>query len=119
MQYLLLIYADEAGKPPPPTDPTEFKAWMAPWVDYEAELRAAKVYVAGEALQPVATATTITAVGASEPVLTDGPFAETREQLGGFYMLDCKDLDEALKWGAKCPIVHFGKLEVRPIMTFG
>ncbi len=119
MQYLLLIYADEAGKPPPPTDPAEFKEWMAPWTKYGADLEAAGVYLGGHALQPVSTATTINAMGGSEPVLTDGPFAETREQLGGYYLLDCKDLDEALAWGAKCPIVNYGKLEVRPIMTFG
>ncbi len=118
MQYLLLVYANESESPEPPKDPKEIQEWMAPWLQYDEDLKKAGVYVAGEALQPVATATTVSAVGKSEPVFTDGPFAETREQLGGFYLLDCKDLDEALAWGAKCPIVNFGKLEVRPVMKF-
>jgi len=118
MHYLLLIYSNEADAPPPPATPAEAEAYMAPWMEYTENLKTAGVYLGGDALQPTATATTITAVGKTEPVFTDGPFAETREQLGGYYLLDCKDLDEALAWGAKCPIVNYGKLEVRPVMSF-
>lgn len=118
MQYLLLIYSNEAEAPHPET-PEDFAAYMQPWTDYTDNLKAAKVYVGGEALELSTTATTITSVGSSKPVFTDGPFAETREQLGGYYLLDCKDLDEALAWGAKCPAVEYGKIEVRAIMDVG
>ncbi len=115
MQYLILIYSTESKDQPKPEDMAEF---VRPWMEYGAALKEAGVWLGGEALQPVATATTISSIGADEPVFTDGPFAETKEQLGGFYLLDCKDLDEALAWGAKCPGVQFGKIEVRPIQKF-
>ncbi len=118
MHYLLLIYNSEADAPPPPKSEEESAAYMQPWIDYTESLKSAGVYLGGNALEATTTATTITAVGGGEPVMTDGPFAETREQLGGYYLIDCKDLDEALAWGAKCPVVHFGKLEVRPVMNF-
>ena len=71
----------------------------------------------GDALQPVATATTVRVRdGATET--TDGPFAETKEQLGGFYILDCEDLDEAIEYAAKIPSAKFGSIEIRPIMVF-
>lgn len=83
------------------------------------ELKDAGVLVAGEALQPSSTATTVSASGESrEPVFTDGPFVETKEQLGGYYLIDCKNLDGALAWAAKCPGVQFGKVEVRPIAAY-
>ncbi len=118
MHYLLLIYAREADAPAPPTNPEEAAAFMKPWIDYTEDLKSAVVYLGGNALESTTTATTVTAVGGGEPVFTDGPFAETREQLGGYYLLDCKDLDEALAWGAKCPVVNYGNLEVRPVMNF-
>ncbi|MEZ4248714.1 MAG: YciI family protein [Polyangiales bacterium] len=118
MQYLFLLYSDETQAPEPPKDPKEFQAWIQPWADYTQALKDAGVFVGGDALQPTATATTVTNVGSAEPVLTDGPFAETREQLGGYYLVDCKDLDQALVWAGKCPIVHYGKCEVRPVQTF-
>lgn len=118
MHYLLLIYSSEADAPPAPTSPEEATAYMKPWLDYTEALKSADVYLGGNALEPTATATTVSAPGGAPPVFTDGPFAETREQLGGYYLLDCKDLDEALAWGAKCPIVNYGKLEVRPVMNF-
>lgn len=119
MQYLLLIYADESKSPKPPEDPAEMQKWMEPWMVYSENMKKAGVYLGGDALAPTATATTIAAPGNTEPVFTDGPFAETSEQLGGYYLLECKNLDEALAWGAKCPVVNYGKLEVRPVMTFG
>jgi hypothetical protein len=77
----------------------------------------AGVYVGGEGLQPVATATTLR-VRDDERMLTDGPYAETKEQLGGYYLFDVKDLDEALEWAARIPEAKTGAVEVRPIMDY-
>jgi hypothetical protein len=98
MRYLILIYENEA-------------------MDYTARLKASGKMLGGEALQPTATATTVR-VKNGKAITTDGPFAETKEQLGGYYMLDCKDLDEALKWAAEIPSAGRGPVEVRPIMEF-
>ncbi len=118
MQYLILIYGEESKQSEPPSDPAELAAYMAPWMTYNSELKEAGVYLGGNALQNTSTATTIR-VAASKPVFTDGPFAETKEQLGGYYLIECDNLDEALAWGAKCPGVHYGSIEVRPLMSFG
>lgn len=112
MRYLILIYESEATAQQP-TD-----AEMQEWFDYTDRLKKSGAYVAGEALQPTSTATTVRKNG-SKVLTTDGPFAETKEQLGGFYMIDCDDLDEALKWAAEMPNVERGSIEVRPIMEFG
>jgi hypothetical protein len=115
MQYLFLIYGDES-KMTPPKNPAEGIVMTAPWLEYTEALKTAGVYQAGAPLQPTSTATTVAAVaGKPEPVFTDGPFAETKEQLGGYYLVDCKNLDEALAWAAKCPGVRYGKVEVRPV----
>ena len=71
----------------------------------------------GEGLQPIATATTVR-VRDGERMLTDGPYAETKEQLGGYYLLECKDLDDALDWAAQIPEAKTGAIEVRPIMDY-
>ncbi len=118
MQYLCLIYSDESQMPAPPSDPAEFAAWMQPWTDYNAALAGAGVLRGGNALQPTMTATTVSAP-AGEAVFTDGPFAETKEQLGGYYLLDCPDLDTALRWAAQCPAARYGRVEVRPVMDVG
>ena len=92
---------------------------MQRWFDYTEEMRSAGVTSAGEALQPTATATSVRSGGdGGEPLVTDGPFAETKEQLGGYYVLDVPDLDEAIKWASKCPGVAYGTVELRPIMEF-
>lgn len=119
MQYLLLIYSDEKANAAhmDKLGEADRKAELGKWFAYTEELKKADVFVAGEALQPTATATTVRARN-DDPITTDGPFAETKEQLGGFYMIDCKDLDEALKWAAKCPGTARGAIEVRPIMSF-
>jgi hypothetical protein len=75
------------------------------------------VFVGGEGLQPVATATTVR-VRDGERMLTDGPYAETKEQLGGYYLLECKDLDDALNWAARIPEAKSGAIEVRPVMDY-
>jgi hypothetical protein len=75
------------------------------------------VLLGGEGLQPTSTATTVR-VRDGEALTTDGPFAETREQLGGYYLLDCKDLDDAISWAAKIPGAADGSVEVRPVMDY-
>jgi hypothetical protein len=116
MQYLLLIYEDEKNW----VNATEADgaATLAAYAKYTADLRAAGVLKAGEALQPIATATTVR-VRNGRTTTTDGPFAETKEQLGGFYLIEVADLDEALKWAAALPASTTGSVEVRPLMTFG
>lgn len=110
MQYMILIYSEERNVQPSQEE-------MAAWFKYTDDLKTAGVYVAGDALQPTATATTIR-VRNGDTVHTDGPFAETKEALGGYYLVNCDSLDEAKKWGAACPASHFGSIEVRPIVKF-
>jgi len=78
------------------------------------ELRASGHYVAAQALQPVASATTVR-IRNGQMALTDGPFAETKEQLAGFYLIEAKDLNEAIHWASKIPPARFGSIEVRPV----
>ena len=114
MRYLLLIYGEEVTEQPPQDVQA---AVMAEWNDYTEGLRSSGVFVAGEALQPTQTATTVR-LKETERVVTDGPFAETREVLGGFYLIDVPDLDTAIDWAARCPGAKYGSMEVRPIMEF-
>jgi hypothetical protein len=107
MKYLLLIYENEANE----------SGALEPWFAYTEEMQKAGVMLAGEALQPTPTATTVR-VKNGEAVATDGPFAETREQLGGYYLVDCADLDEAIRWAAKMPNADRGSIEIRPVMEF-
>jgi hypothetical protein len=81
------------------------------------EAGAAGVIVGGNALEAVTTATSLQ-IRNGKTHITDGPFAETKEQLGGYYLLECKDLDEAVKWASKIPSARFGTIEVRPVMVF-
>lgn len=115
MQYLCLIYSDESIEPVPGTE--EFGAYMQAYAEFSKSVQDAGVFVGGEALEPIAAATTVTRENGKVEIM-DGPFAETREQLGGYYLLDCKDLDEALKYAAEIPTAKHGRIEVRPIMTF-
>jgi len=115
MQYLILIYSDE--KAGASATQAEMDAWMGEYNAYTEALRNAGVMVGGEALHPTSTATTVRLQNGKK-LTTHGPFAETKEQLGGFYMLDCKDLDEAIEWAAKCPGARVGPIEVRPVMDF-
>jgi hypothetical protein len=110
MKYLLLIYGDEARIQAP--NPER----MAAYVAYTDALKQAGVLQSGNRLQPVATARTVRARN-GKPSVTDGPFAETKEVLGGFYMIDVPDLDSALAWAARCPGAAHGSIEVRPLWT--
>ena len=113
MQFLLAIYGDETGMADLPPDAG--REMMSAYQEFGRE--AADVIVAGEALHPTATATTVR-VRDGERLLTDGPFAETREQLGGYYVVDVADIDEAIAVAAKIPGASTGCVEVRPIVVF-
>ncbi|MEP1206248.1 MAG: YciI family protein [Rhizobiaceae bacterium] len=115
MQYMCLIYAKEGVGPQPGTP--EFGAFMKAYMDFGETVQKAGKFVAGDALQPVSTATSV-AVRGGNTETTDGPFAETKEQLGGYYILDCDDLDEAIKYAAMIPSAEHGRIEVRPVMIF-
>ncbi len=115
MQYMCLIYSTEGVGPQPGTP--EFGAFMKGYADFGGIIQKAGKFIADDALQPVATATTVS-VRDGNVDTTDGPFAETKEQLGGYYLLDCDDLDEALKYAAMIPSAAHGRVEVRPVMIF-
>ena len=115
MQYLAAIYNDETGLID--ATPEQRGALMEAYNGFGEAARAAGVLLGGEGLQPTSTATTIR-VRDGERLLTDGPFAETKEQLGGFYLLECKDLDEAIEWASKIPGAQTGSIEVRPVMDY-
>ena len=115
MQYLCLIYDDE--KLIDDLSPTERGAFLGAYGTFTREIKASGHFVAGDALQPVATATTVR-VRDGKVTTTDGPFAETREQLGGYYLIEAKDLDEALKIAARIPRARTGSIEVRPIRVY-
>ena len=115
MRYLLTIYGDESGWND--ITPEQSQQIMAAYGAFGEEAQAAGVLLGGEGLQPTSTATTVR-VRDGEALTTDGPFAETREQLGGYYLLECKDLDEAIGWAAKIPGAQSGSVEVRPVMDY-
>jgi hypothetical protein len=113
MKYLLLIYENEAAWAAIPEG--ERGKIFQEYMDYSRRIRKSGNYLGGEALQPVATATTVR-VKNGKTLTTDGPFAETREQLGGFFLVEAKDLDEAITLAAGIPGARTGSIEVRPIM---
>lgn len=113
MQYALLIYENEvaAANAGPEAMGKVFAAYGA----LEGELAPTGKKLGGEALEPTSTATCVR-IRNGDRTVTDGPFAETKEQLGGFYLLDCADMDEALDWAAKIPTAKTGTIEIRPVM---
>ncbi len=111
MQYMALIYSAEGAEDQYDGD------LMADYYAFSTAATKAGVNVAGEALMPVSSASSVR-VRNGKTTITDGPFAETKEYLGGFYLLECKDLDEALEWAAKIPTATHGTIEVRPVMVF-
>src|ERR1700722_9751300 len=113
MKYALLIYA--APEAANNTDPRPAEGVMNNWLDYTVALRESGALIAAEQLDKVDTATTI-AIQGGERLLTDGPFMETKEHLGGFYLIDVPDLDAALDWAARMPIMRYGTVEVRPVV---
>jgi hypothetical protein len=115
MQYMLLIYGDESSWGD--RSDAERGQIMQAYGAFTEELRQSGSMVAGDALQPTQTATTIR-VQDGETLTTDGPFAETKEQLGGYYLVEADSLDEAIEWAGKVPGARHGSVEVRPVMVF-
>ena len=116
MKYMLVLVNEEGGWED--ATPEQMKAEMDQWSEFGQKLVDAGAFIAGEGLQESATATTVRIGDDAERVVTDGPFAETKEQVGGFYLLECKDLDEALEWAKKAPVGEGSAVEVRPVMDF-
>ncbi len=115
MKYAFTIYQDESLREG--VSEEDLQATTQAYHAVTREMNEKGVFVAGEGLYPTQTATTVR-VRDGERAVTDGPFAETKEQLGGFYILDCKDLDEAIEWAAKIPGAQTGSVEVRPVMVY-
>jgi hypothetical protein len=115
VQYIFLIYGDESQGGS--TSPDEMAKSMQEWGDYTQYLKDKGYHLAGEALYPTHDATTVR-VRDGKTITTDGPFAETKEQLGGFYLVDCPSLDEAIEASAKMPVGPEGSVEIRPVMLF-
>jgi hypothetical protein len=113
-QYLCLIYTNEADDTQ--RSEADMKQMMGRYFAFNDELKAAKKYVGGDALMPTQTATTVR-IRDGKTLTTDGPFAETKEQLGGYYLIEADDLDDAIAWGAKIPAAEHGSIEVRPVMV--
>ena len=115
MKYLLALFGDESRFAE--LTPEQMGENMKHWDAYTKDAIDAGVHVGGEGLQPSASATTVRIQESGDHIVTDGPFAETREQLGGYYLLDCKDLDDALAWAKRIPMPG-GTVEVRPVMDY-
>jgi hypothetical protein len=115
MKYMLAIFGEEGGWDD--VSPEEMQEGMKLWAAFEQALVDAGGHLAGEGLQPSATATTVKRDG-EDRIVTDGPFAETKEQLGGFYLIDVANLDEALDWARKVPVGDGQSVEVRPVMDY-
>lgn len=115
MKYMCLIYSADGSGPQPGTP--EFGKLMQDYGEFTEKVKAEGKMLAGDALQPTSTATTVSVRGGKTETM-DGPFAETKEQLGGYYLLECSDLDEAVKYAALIPTAAYGRIEVRPVMVW-
>lgn len=115
MQYLALIYSAPENEPVHGTP--EFGAMMAGYNAFTAMLKATGAFVSGEGLKPVQTATSVR-VKAGKVETMDGPFAETKEHLGGYYLMEVPDLDTAIKYAAQIPTAGYGTVELRPVMVW-
>lgn len=113
MQYMLLIYDDEKEWANLPEQ--ERNGIIREYFALTAEMRDAGVYVAGDPLQPTTDASTVR-IRNDEHLVTDGPFAETKEQLGGYFLVEADSIEEARRWAAKIPAARYGSIEVRPVM---
>ena len=115
MKYAFTIYGDESARES--ASPEQMQAVSQAYGELTQEMQDKGVLMAGEGLYPTQTATTVR-VRDDERSVTDGPFAETKEQLGGFYVLDVKDLDEAIEWASKIPGAQSGSVEIRPVLVY-
>jgi hypothetical protein len=111
MKYVMLLYAKQSDVP---STPEQIKAARPAWDALGKEMEAAKVEWSGYGLSPVTNATTVR-VRDGKTLTTDGPFAETHEQLGGVFLFECKDLDEAIRCAATIPTAGYGSVEIRPL----
>ena len=116
MKYMLLIIGSQDADP---VTSEEDQGLMEAFMAYHKAVRDAGVMVDSNVLDSFETATSVQVDGAGERIITDGPFAETREYVGGYYILDLPDLDTALDWAARCPGARAWRVEVRPIQEFG
>ena len=112
MRYMLMIYGDEAAEAKIP--PAEIGPLMGAYQAFTEALRGAGALLDSDRLRPTSDATTVRVVNGETKVL-DGPYADTKEQLGGYYCIEAPDLDAALKWAARCPGAKYGTIEVRPV----
>ena len=115
MKYAFTIYTDETQREN--ATPEQMQQVSQAYFELTQEMEQKGVLVAGDGLYPTPTATTVR-VRDGERNVTDGPFAETKEQLGGFYVLDVKDLDDAIEWAAKIPTAQLGSVEIRPVLVY-
>jgi hypothetical protein len=115
MKYLLTLYAAPGAEPAPGTP--EFDAMMGEYMKLGEGIPGVATFLGGEGLQGVETATTLRKRGGKVETM-DGPFAETREHLGGFYLIEAADLDAALRFAAEIPAARYGSVEVRPVMEY-
>ena len=114
-KFMLTIWTEEVPEGSAP--PEELQQQAAAYQQVTDDMRSAGAFVAGEGLQPSASGRTVK-VQDGRTETTDGPFAETKEQLGGFYLLDVKDEDEAIQWAARIPGARYGAIEVRPVIDY-
>jgi hypothetical protein len=113
MKYALLLYSTPGDSPEFGTP--EMDAEMQQWFTFTEDLQTAGRHLGGEALNPTETATTVR-IRDGKTITADGPFAETKETLGGFYLLEAENLDQAIEWAAKIPLAPYGSVEIRPVM---
>jgi hypothetical protein len=112
MQYLLMLYADESGWTK--MSEAEQQQGMAAYMAYTEALKKAGALVGSNRLQPISAATTVRIANGKQQVL-DGPYADSKEQVGGYYLIEAPDLDAAISWAARCPGSGHGTVEVRPV----
>lgn len=116
MQYMILIYEPESAYEN--ASESFLSEVVAKHMALSEELRGQGQLLGGDGLQGIATATTVVTAPGGAQTIHDGPFAETHEQLGGYYLIDVPDLDAALAWAKRMPVVEGGKVEIRPVMTY-
>jgi hypothetical protein len=116
MKYLLLMYADESIGANYSKE--ESQAAAKTWAEFRKEMSAAGVLITSGGVPDVASVTTVR-VRNDKTLITDGPFAETHEQLGGYFVVDCKDLDEAIRWAERIPTAQYGSIEIRSLWSPG
>jgi len=114
MQYMLMIYTNESGFAK--MTPEQQKQSMAGYIAFTEALRKSGAWVGSNRLQPIATATTVRVADGKSQVL-NGPYADSKEQFGGYYLIEATDLDAAISWAARCPGASHGVVEIRPVWS--